>query len=570
MLRNEIGDEGAHNLGEALKRNTSLKKLDLLCILIIPLLKYFCLNLANKINTNGIYDLLNALKSNTTLTDLYLKGKHTIPHPFPFKYIYILSPGNKFDDKLLSVVESRINRNKRLSSFTYVKKILILTVTHHHFVAVQTDFLESGPEEICSWLEDVNKNDASLLRILKLKNITGEDILRIIDSFTTLVKELKQKSQKPKTKISKCLYKTEKRKQKHSTKLPSGWKEVIAPAGNTFFYNTKTGVAELEAPEMTVSDRPFNENAFMKASSLDIFQRMPQYFYETLDDTFKSAKFKNLAEIRKKSQENVIKLIENGELGKWGMNKEEAEVLFSYSFEAENTKETPCYIVNKALADRDDNNLRNYRGYILHLLKALRKLRPIPTITPTRGRTTLYRGIDGKFLNFDDEHYKVGNTLSWPAFTSTTTQQDVVFKQFLVRAVRPIIFEIHGDFVGYSIKAFSNFPNEDEVLLEPETTFKIVSIENDMTNPKVKRIIVDVQPTPLIIKETVENFARAEWSRRQQQNNINYITTNFYQGPKHQVATLPQNWIQCIDQTGRIYYVNAATKVSQWNFPMTQ
>ena len=88
MLRNEIGDEGAHNLGEALKRNTSLKKLDLLCILIIPLLKYFCLNLANKINTNGIYDLLNALKSNTTLTDLYLKGKHTIPHPFPFKYIY--------------------------------------------------------------------------------------------------------------------------------------------------------------------------------------------------------------------------------------------------------------------------------------------------------------------------------------------------------------------------------------------------------------------------------------------------------------------------------------------------
>ena len=96
------------------------------------------------------------------------------------------------------------------------------------------------------------------------------------------------------------------------------------------------------------------------------------------------------------------------------------------------------------------------------------------------------------------------------AFTSTSLKENVVYKQFLIRASQPVIFEIRGAFKGYYIKDFSNFASEEEVLLEPETTFKVVSIRNDTRNPKAKRIVVEVQQTPPMIKEAVENFARNE------------------------------------------------------------
>ena len=95
----------------------------------------------------------------------------------------------------------------------------------------------------------------------------------------------------------------------------------------------------------------------------------------------------------------------------------------------------------------------------------------------------MYRGIDGRRVRFDEKHYKVGNRLSWPAFTSTTLCEDVVYSQFLVRVAQPVIFEIHGDFVGYNIRQFSCFVDEDEVLLEPETTFRVESIQQDTKMP---------------------------------------------------------------------------------------
>ena len=294
--------------------------------------------------------------------------------------------------------------------------------------------------------------------------------------------------------------------------LPPGWKEVVSPLGNAIFVNTKAHAAQFDAPEMTVSDRPFAECTFINASGLDSFQHMDPNFYVSLDAAFESAAFRNLAEIRRLAQENVRALAESGELDKLGMSRDEAEVLFSYSFETKGGKETPCYIMNRTLADRDSNALINHRGYILHLLKALRKLEPIPTSTPTGGRTVLYRGIDGRRVRFDEKHYKVGNRLSWPAFTSTTLCEDVVYSQFLVRVAQPVIFEIHGDFVGYNIRQFSCFVDEDEVLLEPETTFRVESIQQDTRMPQAKRVVVVVQKTPLMIKEAVENFAHSEWN----------------------------------------------------------
>lgn len=216
-----------------------------------------------------------------------------------------------------------------------------------------------------------------MLKIVKEKNLTGGIIEKLVDAFTPLIDELKKKREgsngsmhdlNPKDGSSP----TEKKKEK----LPDGWKGVTSPSGESFFFNTKTDMVVREAPEICVSDMPFSEFKG-RPSALDIFQRMPPNFYEPLDKAFGSAKFENLADIRKKSQSNAGELAADGTLAQLGMSKDEAEVLFSYTYEAENGKDSPCYIMNRVLAERDVNRLRMHRSYVLHLLKALRKLKPI-------------------------------------------------------------------------------------------------------------------------------------------------------------------------------------------------
>ena len=289
-------------------------------------------------------------------------------------------------------------------------------------------------------------------------------------------------------------------------------------------------------------------------------------------------------------------------------------MLFSYTYEAKNHDDSPYRVINKALAERDDNALYNYRGYILHLLKALRRLRPV-----NPREVTLYRGIKGEFVKFKKEHYKEGSTMTWPAFTSTTTNEDVAYK-FMEKSTLPIIFEIHGAFVGYSIKEFSKHSNEDEILLEPEITFRIDSVQNDARNPKAKRVIVTVQQRPPIIKEAVENFARAErnfFNPQQQQmlynlsmsmsnNNggggggssssqsasisVSLSSSGSYSSdspismsnsqahlnpqqpqpqPQFNNYALPPNWVQVTDpKTGLTSYMNVITKQTQWMVPI--
>lgn len=236
-------------------------------------------------------------------------------------------------------------------------------------------------------------------------------------------------------------------------------------------------------------------------SGLDTLQQMPPGFYETLDRAFEDACFKDLAEIRKWAQKKARKLEERGKLGTVGMNKEDAEVLISFTYEGGNSEDKPSYLVNKAIAERNNNSLRAYRGYILHLLSVLRRLRPIRT-----EGITLYRVADSRLY---EGLYRVDRKLSWPGFTFTTLSEDAVYEQSLERAEQPIIFEIRGDFVGYDIQMFSGFPDEDEVLLEPGTVFSVVSIQQDTRNPRAKRVVVAVQQTPLVIEDAVENFGRA-------------------------------------------------------------
>ena len=330
----------------------------------------------------------------------------------------------------------------------------------------------SNIDEISALFEGSSKEKIELVQSLKEKDITGREITVIAKIFAPLIRRLELKEEANQLMASSPLC---------SLKLLYG-----------------------KSVDMSYSDsNDFN----VQPSIMDTFSRIPQDFYQTLDEALESAAFYNTDKIRKESQEKIKSLEESGTLSSLGISKEEAEVLFSYTYDdSENGHKylTPFLEINKCLAERNSNATRKYRGYILHLLKALRKLKPVKT-----AGVTLYRGIDGKNIDLL-ESYKEGSTRTWPGFTSTSTSQRVVYKQFIRDVAHPIIFEIHGNFTGYDISPMSKYPDENETLLEPETSFKILSVWQDAIDPRIKRVKVVVQKTPLVADEAVKNFRKRD------------------------------------------------------------
>ena len=99
------------------------------------------------------------------------------------------------------------------------------------------------------------------------------------------------------------------------------------------------------------------------------------------------------------------------------------------------------------------------RGYILRLLTALRKL-PQYSGENTEGKK-LYRAVTG----ISEKARTVGSVLSWPAFTSTSTDEDSVvdfFNNITDKKGEKYIIEIGGCFnKGHNIREFSFHPDED-------------------------------------------------------------------------------------------------------------
>ena len=300
-----------------------------------------------------------------------------------------------------------------------------------------------------------------------------------------------KKEADPKDKVSSSSEKPEKL-------LPPGWVEEVNPqSGQTMYKNTQTKETQAEAPKLTISDTPFFA-AMVRVSPLDsLLDSTPDSFYVTLDEAVKMARFKGgsygmLRECREKAE----KMEKKGFLKPLGMTTEEAAAIFVYTYEGEGYK-----TINKVLATRNIDALFNLRGYIFHLLNALRKL---PRYTKKK---VLYRGIDGGSVAWGEDNHAVGCTLTWPAFTSTTATERVI-KDFVQYTLKPVVFEIRGDFNGCSISDFSFIKDEDEILLEPETTFVIKEVKKDFRFPKATRIIVEVVKTEPVIKELIENFSK--------------------------------------------------------------
>jgi len=122
------------------------------------------------------------------------------------------------------------------------------------------------------------------------------------------------------------------------------------------------------------------------------------------------------------------------------------------------------YVLNRLLASRNNSELEKWKPYLFYLTEALAKL---PNV-----EMQVYRACD-KPLTQLSKNYKVGCTVVWTAFTSTSKDKDVL-KQFS-KTVE------HGTWAtlevkeGKDISHFSLFP-EEEILLLPNTTFFVSEV----------------------------------------------------------------------------------------------
>ena len=167
-----------------------------------------------------------------------------------------------------------------------------------------------------------------------------------------------------------------------------------------------------------------------------------------------------------------------------GLRVEDVAAIHCYTFELGMWKEyksieSPYRKLNNSLStNRSNASLRKTRGFIFLLLQALRKL---PRYTPANGM--LYRGIrvhvqtevDPEFPN--RKPYAAGKEKTWWTFTSTT--EDLETTKTFFGESEGTLFTVSGKPWGYDISMFSDFPDEKEILLEPERKLKITSVARE-------------------------------------------------------------------------------------------
>lgn len=172
-----------------------------------------------------------------------------------------------------------------------------------------------------------------------------------------------------------------------------------------------------------------------------------------------------------------------------------AIAMYTYSFGERDYEDNPYNLINSALLDNDIRALQDVGGVLYHVMNSLRKL-------PRYSGKTLYRGMRE---SIDKRLYTAGNIVVWHEITSTSTEINVVKTSLETREwednreykkARGTLFIIESGW-GYDVQPYSVFPDEEEILLEPEREFKVENvIEAGATIVKLRML-----ETPLILPE---------------------------------------------------------------------
>jgi hypothetical protein len=152
----------------------------------------------------------------------------------------------------------------------------------------------------------------------------------------------------------------------------------------------------------------------------------------------------------------------------YGLKEEEALSIYFYTLEWSCRELSLYYRLNKDLTSNQRNSTAPiWKHYLYYLFNALRKV-PI-----WKGNQDIYRGVGKNLVKHYPKKYIEKEEITWYAITSATTSSKCI-QSFLTKE-ESTIFCINRC-VGRHIKSLSSHPEEDEVLLPPESSFIITSI----------------------------------------------------------------------------------------------
>ena len=173
-----------------------------------------------------------------------------------------------------------------------------------------------------------------------------------------------------------------------------------------------------------------------------------------------------------------------------GFTKEDAEVvaLYTFDFGGSAFEENPYRIINKALTSRDEGEMQKASGLLFLVMSSLRKL-------PRCAGKTLYRGVRE---GVDVSLYEDGATVVWRGLSSTSPDMKTT-KAFLEGrsgGEEGTLFVIEDGW-GYDIQPYSFYPEEEEILLEPERSFLVQGV----IKAKLTVINLKMIDSPLILPQ---------------------------------------------------------------------
>lgn len=146
------------------------------------------------------------------------------------------------------------------------------------------------------------------------------------------------------------------------------------------------------------------------------------------------------------------------------LTTDEVAAIFLYTMEGSSNGSNVYSKLNQALRSEHRNEIKPWYHYLKLILTALLKLPTFPCIA--------WRAVP---LDLSEKYVK-GFEIPWLAFSSCTSSIDVFQRSNqLPKTGKRTLFTIEC-FTGRSIKEYSQYKREDEVLLLPDTRFRVISI----------------------------------------------------------------------------------------------
>ena len=202
-------------------------------------------------------------------------------------------------------------------------------------------------------------------------------------------------------------------------------------------------------------------------------------------------------EVMQKASEIVMSAVQRGVLERLKLDFEEALCIAAYTVE---TKKGPSMYraMNDILRQKHTKeSLLPLWPLLVMFLKALRKL-------PRVKKNVVYRGVN-KDLG---EQLQNGTTATWWGFTSTSWDMEST-NNFISSNGSLLILD--GPCEGYDLHELSEFPTEKELLLEPETRFRIEGRVN-MGKTCIQCKIVPCEPVLVSLIPYTNPGSSAAWS----------------------------------------------------------